>query len=195
MAVHAASLQTGNTDDTVSYPDYADWRRESRSLSALAAYSASGVVVGGTQAERVRAARVTPDFFDVLGAVPARGTLLPAEAQDQPLAVAVLSHGLWQGHLGGSASTVGSTLMLNGRPYVVVGVLPPSFQPPPDLMRAEIYIPLSLDENNLTERGSRYLSAIGRLRPGASRGRRRPSWPPCPRAWPSSFPTTTVGAP
>jgi putative ABC transport system permease protein len=168
VAVHSRVLRGGTSNDTVSYPDLRDWRAESRTLSALAAYYATGVVIAGSEAERVRAARVTPDFFDVLGAVPARGTLLPAEARDQPLAVAVLSHGLWERRLGGRDAVVGSTLVLNGRPFVVAGVLPPSFRPPPDLDRTEVYLPLSLDQGNLEERGNRYLSAIGRLRPPAT---------------------------
>jgi len=168
VSVSATNAKTGSSGDAVSYPDYADWRDQAHAFSALAAYYATGAVLGGAEPERVPAARVTPSFFDVLGAVPFRGALLPPEAGDQPLSVAVIGHGLWQRRLGGRDSAVGSTLTVNGQPFTVAGVLPASFRPPPDLDRVEVFVPLALDKQNLTERGSRYISAIARLRPGAT---------------------------
>jgi predicted permease len=80
-------------------------------------------------AERVDGLRVSHDYFRVLGATPAIGrAFLPEEDAPGGAAVVVLSHGLWVRRFGADSDVVGSTIRLDGQPYVVVGVMPDGFQ-------------------------------------------------------------------
>jgi putative ABC transport system permease protein len=169
VAVHSTHAKRGLSAEAVSYPDVVDWRAQSRSFAALSAYRSSGAIIGGPQPEYVIAARVTPELFDVLGVPPALGGRFPAEAAQQPVRAVVLTHRLWQRRFGADPGVVGTSVVLNREPFTVAGVLPPAFQAPADIARAELFVPLSLDGENLRQRGSRMLSAIGRLRPEATR--------------------------
>jgi predicted permease len=119
---------------------------------------------------------VTGNYFFTLG-IGAFGGRLFTPADDQPAAppVAVLSHHVWQTTYGGDASVVGSTFVVEGHPFTVIGVAPPGFfgetlqSDPP-----EIWIPLQQEPmlaggSSLLRQGvSAWLRVIGRLRPGAS---------------------------
>ena len=153
----------------ISYPDYRDWRHESRSFEAIAALRTADVSLAGPGGpERIEGARVTASFFQALRVVPSLGHLFPEEV-DQPGGerVAVLGHGLWR-RLGAEPTLVGRSLTLSGQPHTVIGILPASFRPPREVERAEVFTPLGLDGDALEERGNRSLVAIGRLRSGVS---------------------------
>jgi predicted permease len=81
-----------------------------------------------TEPSRVFAARVSPNFFSVLGATPALGRLF-SEQDDKPIEqnLIVLSHGLWQRQFGGDPQVIGKTITMNAHPAEIVGVLPASF--------------------------------------------------------------------
>ncbi|HEX7089656.1 MAG TPA: ABC transporter permease [Longimicrobiales bacterium] len=160
----------GIDKDVASYPNFTDWRAQGTSFGHMAAYTrTSASVTEGGDPEQVRGAFVTEDFFAVLGVAPALGRVPSAEdyraAREQ---LVVLSHGLWQRRFGGDAGIVGRTILLTGRPYEVVGVMPPGFRYPED---AEFWRPLvrTPDFANLFDaRSALWLSVIGRLAPGAS---------------------------
>jgi len=162
----ATRARPGRTG-VISYPDYRDWRHESRSFESIAALRAADVTLAGPGGpERIEGARVTASFFQVLRVVPALGHLLPAEVDQrggEP--VAVLGHGLWR-RLGADPTLVGRSLTLSGQPHTVIGILPASFRPPREVERAQVFAPLALDGDSLEQRGNRSLAAIGRLRSG-----------------------------
>jgi putative ABC transport system permease protein len=151
----------------ISYPDYRDWRHESRSFETIAALRPAAVTLAGPGGpERIDGARATASFFQALRVPPARGQVFGEEA-DRPGGerVAVLGDGLWR-RLGADPALVGRSLTFGGEPHTVIGILPRSFRPPREVERACVFVPLALDGENLEQRGNRSLVAIGRLRSG-----------------------------
>jgi predicted permease len=153
---------------TVSPPDFVDYRSESHSFRALAAFINESMALSGEgPAEQRDGAYVTGDFFTVLGVRPALGRPIGADdaVPDGPRVV-MLSDGLWRGRFGGDLSLVGRTIMLNGVATTVIGVMPPQFDYPAG---ADLWRPLRFTAQELaTQRGAHYLGVIGRLRPGVS---------------------------
>ena len=151
--------------------DYFDWRRDSRSFSALAAYtvtSPSGAynLTGDGEPERVRPLQVTPAFLGVIGVTPALGRDFRAEEETVGRhRVVLLSAALWRRRFGGDPSVVGRTVAIDGRTFEIVGVLPAQFWWP---SRPDIIVPLALDDHDRTLRAAHFLEAIGRLRDGVS---------------------------
>jgi predicted permease len=166
-----------NPERWVAPANYLDWRREARAFASLAAYdSFSTNLTGRGEPERLRAAGASGDFFTTLGVQAAHGrTLLPPDDEPGAERVAILTHGLWQRLFGGSSAAVGQTLVLDGRPHVVSGVLPERFRMP-TMEQVEIWvngdrgIPRSFPfpGDITTVRDSHILFVVGRLADGAS---------------------------
>src|SRR3954469_8299222 len=167
VVVRERNLKAGFPQFSLSPGNYIGYRDQNHSFSAIAAYGNQGLnLSGGSQPERLRGARVSGEFFQVLGSKPALGREFSAEEmQLGSHRVAILSHALWQRRFGGSSDVLGKTLKLNGEAYVVVGVMPVRFQFP---NRAEIWTPLAMNLANWQQRGGHYLQGIGRLKPGAT---------------------------
>jgi len=157
---------------SASFAEARDWEARNRSFSQLSLYDRTGVAAAwGSEAEQLRTEIVSASYFDLLGARPARGRLfLPGE--DRILdrdAVAVISHELWQRRFGGGRDVIGRPLTLNGRRFAVVGVMPAGFRG--IAFDAEVWIPAAMASvvrpvSVLEDRKNRWLSAVGRLRPG-----------------------------
>ena len=150
--------------------DFFDFESRSTSLARIAAYYPPGfTITGGGEAERVSGARASSGIFDVLGVQPAIGRgFLPAEDHDKGTYVAVIGYDLWQRRFRGSPSAVGQSILLSGRPYTVVGVLPEGFHSPAMWPRMpEVWVPIGLDPN-VGRRNARMLRVLGRLHPGAT---------------------------
>jgi putative ABC transport system permease protein len=134
----------------------------------------------GPEPVQLPAGLVTPGFFETLGVQPVRGRLFhPEEYVDGHSDVVLLSHAAWQRRFGGDEAVVGGTIRLEGRPFLVAGVLPPSLQL--DLLRRqnetagaqaaqieEVYGPRVFREFDLQSRRVRSLSVVGRLSPRVS---------------------------
>jgi putative ABC transport system permease protein len=124
---------------------------------------------------QVPSARVSADFFDVLGVKPQLGRFfLLDEGQAAGKPVIVISDTLWHSRFGGDPGIVGQTLALDGNPYSIIGVLPAGIQFP-FLAPADIWSPRYFEHSLFTTQrlrmGVGYLTIIGRLRPGVSRER------------------------
>ena len=159
-----------------SYPDFEDWREQTRSFSGLAAFwsFANGDVnlTGGAEPQRVSVARVTPDFFSVLGVQPLHGrAFLPDETILGNHRRAILSYGLWHDQFGGDTALVGRSVIVNGVPYTVVGVMPRALQTRAVRVLGtdvQLWRPLVPEDNQTGGRESRKLRVIGRLAPGVT---------------------------
>ena len=153
----------------VSVPDYLDWRAQSSTFSGLAAGEFDSFTIsGGTTPERTSGARVSPDFFSVLGVAPVLGRgLLPGEDQPGHDQVVILSDELWKDEFGSDPRVLGRTVKLNGNRYTVVGVMRQGFRLPSFL--AKLWVPLTLSHDNMSEssRGARFLRIFARLNPDA----------------------------
>ena len=142
------------------------WREGNDAFADIAAATGANLTLGGGgEAEYVPAARISHNFFSVLGTSPAVGRDLRPE-EDRPGAslVALISHGLWQRRFGGARDVIGREVLVDGAPHTVVGVMPPSFRHP---YRAEIWVPLAL-RIDPAQPPANYLYALGRLKVGVT---------------------------
>jgi putative ABC transport system permease protein len=145
--------QFGN--ETVTLPDYQDWRAQSTRFETLG--GAWNVIVNLTdveEPERIAGAAVTADFR-ALGTVPQVGRVM---ANDEERNVVVLGHSVWQRRFASNADVVGKTVRLNGKPHTVIGVMPAGYAFP---AKTELWIPL-VPERSMN-RGYHQLWVVGRL--------------------------------
>jgi putative ABC transport system permease protein len=154
--------------DPISLPDFRDLRDGNRRFERLAAaFQWSANVTGGT-AERLQGMRASSDFFSMLGTPAALGrTLIPDDEQGSGRRVVVLSHGLWVRRFGADPAAVGSTIVLNGDSYTIVGVMPAAFIAP--IREADLIGPFPMDTDpRRSARDMGFLRVIGRLRGDAT---------------------------
>ncbi|HSR42233.1 MAG TPA: ABC transporter permease, partial [Longimicrobiales bacterium] len=155
--------------NAASSATFLDWREQSRSFEHLVARSnpAFGgpiTVLGGVEPVRVTVSRVTEGFFPMMGVRPRIGRFL-VEGDHAPSApaVAVVDHTFWLRQLGGDPSIAERTVEIGGRPFQVVGVMPPSFDFP---RGTRIWVPMTLEPGG--SRTSHNWLVNGRLRDGVS---------------------------
>ena len=149
-------------------PDFLDWRAQNKTFQDMALFAWSGDMnlSGEGRPDHVFAVPTQANFFALLGAQPILGrTWMPGEDQPGKDQVAVLSYGLWREHFAGDPGVVGRTIALNSKKYSIVGVMPASFRYP---FQTQMWVPLDVDSKSLGQRGSHWLNAIGRLKPGVS---------------------------
>ncbi len=164
-----ASLRKHNQ---VSATDVADIRSQSTVFEDVTTYTGwFPIMTGDSEAERVPAIQVGDGFFKIMKGKPLLGRVFtPEEQEDGKDFVIVLGHGLWQRRFGGDPNIVGKNVLLNSRPYNVVGVMDADFRPlPPSLVAPEgqFYRPVAESYDD-SERSSRHLRAIARLKPGVT---------------------------
>jgi putative ABC transport system permease protein len=153
---------------SVSPADYADWRVEARSFTAMAAFERQHDATLATRDQplSISMASVTPDIFALLGTSPALGrALVGDDAASDSRAVVVMSQDLWVTQFGSDPTLVGKDITLDGRRYMVVGVMPSRFVIPGT--PAQLWAPLSLS-GAPTLHSNRYLRVLGRLAPSVS---------------------------
>jgi predicted permease len=155
---------------SVAWPNFEDWRAQQHSFEGLAAYQLKHFdYFDGTHTSLPRAAEVTNEFFPLLRAHPILGHVFgPIDDKPGAPAVVVLGYSFWQNQLHGDSKIIGSSIDLSGKPYTVIGVMPPEFhfflERPEDM-----YVPLGPEAsdpafNARTAHGS--ISVLGRPLPG-----------------------------
>jgi len=157
---------------TFSWPRFEFVRDHSRSYTHLAAFALEDLTYNGsTQAERLICARVSAEFFDILGVHPFLGPgFSPQQGKPGgPLAV-IVSHEFWTTHLNADPAAIGRAIALDGRDYIIAGVLSPAFMFLPLGRTVDAYIPrpfeLTVLKQTQIDAGAGYLFALARLRPG-----------------------------
>ena len=150
--------------DPISLPDYFDLRDANRSFDVLAAAFQWSANLTGGDAERLQGMRATSSLFTALATPAALGrTLIPEDESGAGRRVVVLSYGLWKRRFGGNPNVLGSSLVLNGDTYSVVGVLPREFIFP--VREADLVAPFpAATDPRRTARDLGFLKVIGRLR-------------------------------
>lgn len=156
----------GITESNMSVPDFADWKNQNQVFERMAGFVAGGsLLVSGDETERVRGTGVSADFFPLFRTNAMKGrTLGPDDSQKGREPVVVLSHGLWQRRFGADQNVVGTTLSVDGKNTIVVGVMPPGFDYP---AQSELWVPFPIDAA-AERRDNRYLSVVTRLKQGVS---------------------------
>jgi predicted permease len=162
-----------------TYADFYDLKKESHAFQDMTTFDQSVLSLAsqGT-AERVGAARVDGDFFRTFQSPPALGrAIAPGDNQPGRERVAVISHALWQSTFALAADILHRSLLLDGKSYQIVGVMPQGFEYPhfSDLPYGEaqykttqVWIPLALTAHELADRDNTRGNAVARLRPGVS---------------------------
>ena len=170
----------GRRRNLFSYPDYLSYRDQVTSFDALVAYIPEEVTLGlggaDTEPQPGLAYAVSANHFPTLGIEPSIGRGFTAEEERSTSAgrVAVVSHAMWERRYSGAADVVGRTVVVNGRPFTIVGVGPRRFAGTEPLA-PDVWLPLSAQpilrgHDALSDRNHAWLLVLGRLRAGASRG-------------------------
>ncbi|HET6890965.1 MAG TPA: ABC transporter permease [Pyrinomonadaceae bacterium] len=150
-----------------SYPDYQDYQ-QNRVFEGLAAYTGGGgIMTGRGEPTLVFCPAVSANFFSVLGVEPILGrAFLPHEDKPGSQRVAILTYGMWQRRFGSDPAILNQSLTINGQSYIVIGVLPASFEFA--LRRADLWLPYQPNEAQLTRRFLHGTNLIGRLKSNVS---------------------------
>src|SRR5580765_661099 len=168
--------RTDHPTPPFSYLDLRDLSERTQTFSGLLGYHDDYMsLTGVAKPERIYGALTTANYFDVLGVHPILGrAFLPEEGTLRAgAAVVVIGHAVWQNHFAGDPQIVGKTIQINRHPYTVVGVAPRDFTGCAPGLRAELWIPVSMDRdvwgfNRPDYRGIFWLNVLGKLRPGVT---------------------------
>ena len=164
----------GNNEVGVTVPDIKAYTREAHGFSSLGGYQYSGFELSGTgEPAQVNAVRMTAGVFPALGVAPLMGRFFTREEDEHSEQVTVLSYGAWVSRFHRDANILGSKILLDRKPYVVIGVMPRGFEFPlvsGQLNRTELWVPMSFRPDELLPVAAANWSyqMVGRLKPGLS---------------------------
>lgn len=161
--------------------NFLEWRGQNRVFEDLAFFRYSSFdLSGGDKPEQIKAAPVSPGFFDLLGAKGLLGrTFTPQESEPGKNRVAILSHSLFERRFGGNPQILGQKLVMNGAGYTIIGVLPRQFHLPSlrggmEEFKPEVWVPADIDrQRNEATLTDRRLYTFARLKPGVPLARAR----------------------
>ena len=164
----------GGGDSGVTEEDIRNYTRDTHSFSSLGAYQGASYEssVGGAPS-MLNGTRMTSGVFSALGVQPLLGRVFTQQEDTGHAAVAVLSYSLWQSRFHGEADILGKKILLDRNPYIVIGVMPRSFEfplNPGTLNASRLWVPLSLtptELSTLSEANWQY-NMVGRLKPGVT---------------------------
>ncbi len=154
-----------------SYPDFVDWRAQSRSFEAMAATEDTvATITGGEEPERVRGELVSQTYLDLVGVRPVIGRGFRPEEDQAPQrdAVALIADSLWRRRFGADPAIAGRTLQLDGKDFTILGVMPAWFHGLGD--HSELWMPYMMSGTaaDLAERTTRSFPVLARLRTGVT---------------------------
>jgi putative ABC transport system permease protein len=168
VAVYSENPGRGWRQVNISWPDYVSWREENRAFEDLGIWGWGSYTLAGedSAAQRINGARVSASLFRLLGVQPAIGRhFAPDEDGAQRARVVLLGDRLWRNRFGADSGIVGKTVLLDGRAYTVVGVMPRGFNFPD---RGELWVPFQVDLAQESRGNRQYAGAIGRLKAGVT---------------------------
>jgi len=159
----------GSLREPPAYPDFVDWREQSRSFQSLGVTRSQSVnLTGRENPERLSGNFVSASLLTLLGAEPLAGRLFARDETEVGVAspVAVISEGLWRRRFGADPAIVGNSIVLNGQPFTVIGIVPSTFA---FFSGTEVYLPITYYPNNAgLTRKDHSMFVVGRLRPNVA---------------------------
>ena len=164
----------GNNEVGVTVPDIRAYTRETHGFSALGGYQGTGFELSGNgEPAQVSAARMTAGAFSALAVNPMLGRFFTVDEDEHSQQVVVLSYPAWVNRFHRDEQILGTKILLDRKPYVVIGVMPRNFEFPlysGQLNRVELWVPMSFRADELTPQAGANWSyqMIGRLKPGVS---------------------------
>ena len=184
----------------VSPADFLDWRQQQQSFERIAAAQAwGGTLTGGDRPEAVLGLRVSEDLFPLAGVQPLVGrTFRPEEFQPGQDRAVVLSYNLWQRRFGADRNVLGQSLIIDGKTYTVIGVMPHKFQFPSfwgkviTAEKIEMWSPLTLADR-VNDRTGRSLRVFARLKPGITVPQAQAEMDAISGSLEKAFPETNTG--
>jgi len=164
-------LQGYNGEAGVTAPDIRAYTRETHSFEALGGYQRVGYELSGIgESAQVNAARMSGGVFPALGVAPLIGRFFTQQEDDRYDHVTVVSYTLWRSRLHGDAHVLGTKILLDRKPYIVIGVMPRDFEfplVPGHLNNSELWVPMSFTEQELTTGAASWnFAMVGRLKAG-----------------------------
>jgi putative ABC transport system permease protein len=141
--------------------DVEQWRSQSQSFADMATFdTVSTMLTGADGVEQIVGASISPDLLPLLGVRPVLGRSFSTDEAEQRQRLVLISHRFWQARFGGSHDALGATLVLNGFPYQIIGILPADFQIA--RLDADVWEPHT---SRQSVRGGETWFVVGRLRP------------------------------
>jgi putative ABC transport system permease protein len=164
---------TGNGDNaTIS--DILNYTRDTHSFESLGGYQQTAYELSGAgEPAQINAARLSAGVFPTLAVSPLMGRFFTQHEDDQSVPVTVISYGLWKNRLHGDPNVLGAKILLDRKPYLVIGVMPRNFEfplLPGHLNNSELWVPMSFtpQEMGVGQQANWNFQMVGRLKPGIS---------------------------
>jgi predicted permease len=167
-----AGASFGNNGEAgVTAPEILTYERDTRSFTSLGGYQQTGYELSGAGAPaQISAARLTASIFPTLGIAPLMGRTFTQREDDSSQQVAVISYGMWHSRFQGDPHVLGRKILLDRKPYEIIGVMPRSFEfplIPGRLYHSELWVPMSPTHDELTIGAASWnFQMVGRLKPG-----------------------------
>ena len=163
----------GVAAESLSYPDYFDWRAQNHTLSGIASYLGGRVTLQGDgDSQLLDAQEVSSNFFQLLGVAPMLGRDFRWEDEKPGNRSVMLSYALWQSNFGSARDIAGKTIRMDDHNYTVAGVMPKGFQFPQDNPAPALWKSIADGAEGkdpvTSQRGYDALEVIGRLKPGVT---------------------------
>jgi putative ABC transport system permease protein len=163
----------GNGEAGVTAPDIRNYVRNTRSFASLGGYQPSDYALSGAgEPTRIHGARMSGGVFPALGVQPLLGRFFTQQEDDQHRQVCLISYSLWHGRFHAVRSVLDSKILLDRKPYLIIGVMPRNFEfplMPGHLNQSQLWVPASFEEEELTGGASNWgFDMVGRLKRGIS---------------------------
>ncbi|MGB6691613.1 MAG: ABC transporter permease, partial [Terracidiphilus sp.] len=157
----------------VTAPEVGQYARDTQGSIDLGAYQQTGYELSGVgEPSQINASRLTAGVFPVLGVSPLMGRTFTQQEDDGKAQVAVISYQMWHSRFHGEANFLGQKILLDRKPYEVIGVTPRDFEfplVPGQLNRSELWVPMSFTQGELVQGAASWnFIMVGRLKPGVS---------------------------
>jgi putative ABC transport system permease protein len=168
--IQGADVQ-GNGEAGVTGPDINAYTRDTHSFESLGGYTQTGYELSGVgEPAPVNGSRLSGGVFPALGVSPLMGRFFTQQEDDQKQQVAVISYSFWQNRLHADPRALGSKILLDRKPYEVIGVMPRNFEfplVPGHLSSSALWVPMSFTPQELSAAGasSWNFTMVGRLKP------------------------------
>jgi putative ABC transport system permease protein len=147
----------GGDTPGVTSPGVHIYMRDTNAFSGLGSYQPSTYELSGVgDPEQIAGARLTASIFPVLGVSPLMGRAFTQREDDSSAPVTVLSYQMWHSHFHGKLNILGQKILLDRKPYEIIGVMPRDFEfplVPGRLNRTELWVPMSLTPDELQGQG------------------------------------------
>jgi len=163
----------GNGEAGVTAPDVQAYTRDTHSFESMGGYTQTVYELSGIgDPAQVTASRLSGGVLPTLQVAPLIGRFFTQQEDDNKVQVALLSYSLWQSRLHGDPQVLGSKILLDRKPYEIIGVMPRGFEfplVPGHLNSSQLWIPMSFDRDEITTGADSWnFNMVGRLKAGVT---------------------------